>query len=305
MTVEELKKSSPILVNRDVWKRIKNENENLSSEENLNKVNFTVIHLYYKSINEVEYSLLNTAAKDCCYWLTDELRELDGYLLFVGDLDNIDDYWKKYIEYLKKNNLLIELEVYEKIFENDYFERYTKQIKRLDITYIVDKKNLVEFSKPLGIPVIDTLKGISEDILGSEDKAIINSKVEDLKFIYLDPLVYKVNFPLINKKVPSNLFDIIFYGCKKHDMNGLKQYSYKYSYKDGNAKKIYIVATVDKLSDDICTIRFRSETLNDKDHYLYFNYELFEYLGNKKFIKKIYDNSEYWAEKTKSDLISK
>ena len=104
MTVEELKKSSPVLVNRDVWKRIKNENENLSSEENLNKVNFTVIHLYYKSINEVEYSLLNTAAKDCCYWLTDELRELDGYLLFVGDLDNIDDYWKKYIEYLKKNN---------------------------------------------------------------------------------------------------------------------------------------------------------------------------------------------------------
>ena len=29
MTVEELKKSSPILVNRDVWQRIKNENSSV------------------------------------------------------------------------------------------------------------------------------------------------------------------------------------------------------------------------------------------------------------------------------------
>ena len=164
---------------------------------------------------------------------------------------------------------------------------------------------MVEFSKPLGIPVIDTLKGLSEDILGSEDKTIVNSKVEELKSIYLDPLIYKVSFPLINKKVPSNLLDIISYGCKKHDMNELKHYSYRYSYRDGNTEKIYILAIVDKLSDNICTIRFQSEKLNDKDHYLYFNYELFEYLGNKKIIKKIYDNSEYWTEKTKSDLISK
>lgn len=157
MTVEELKKSSPVLVNRDVWQRIKNENSSI--EETSDKINFTVIHLYYKSINEVEYSLLNRAAKDCCYWLTNELRELDGYLLFVGDLDNIDDYWKEQIESLKNNGLLIELEVSEKIFENDYFERYTKQIKRLDITYVVNWKTLIGFSKPLGIPVIDTLKG--------------------------------------------------------------------------------------------------------------------------------------------------
>lgn len=291
MTVEELQKSSPILVNRDVWKRINDENSSI--EETSDKINFTAIHLYYKSINEVEYSLLNKAAKDCCYWLTDELREFDGYLLFVGDLDNIDDYWKEHIESLKENGLLIELEVSEKIFENDYFERYTKQIKRLDITYVVNWKKLIKFAKPLGIPVIDTLKGLSEDILGSEDKAIVNSKVEELKSIYLDPLIYKVSFPLINKKVPSNLLDIIFYGCKKHDMNELKHYSYRYSYRDGNTEKIYILATVDKLSENICAIRFQSEKLNDKDHYLYFNYELFEYLGNKKIIKKIYDNSEY------------
>lgn len=304
MTVEELKKSSPVLVNRDVWERIKNENSSVG--DTYDKINFTAIHLYYKSINEVEYSLLNNAAKDCCYWLTDKLRELDGYLIFIGDLDNIDDYWKEQIENLKKNDLLIELEVSEKIFENDYFERYTKQIKRLDITYVVNWKNLVEFAKPLGIPVIDTLKGLSKDILGSEDKTIVNSKVEELKSIYLDPLIYKVSFPLINKKVPSNLLDIIFYGCKKHDMNKLRHYSYRYSYEDGNIEKIYILATVNKLSDNICTIRFQSEKLNDKDHYLYFNYELFEYLGNKKlFIKKIYDNSEYWTEKTKSDLINK
>jgi hypothetical protein len=303
MTVEELKKSSPVLVNRDVWQRIKNENSSIGDTSD--KINFTVIHLYYKSINEVEYSLLNNAAKDCCYQISDNLKELDGYLLFVGDLDNIDDYWKEYIESLKKNDLLIELEVSEKIFENDYFERYTKQIKRLDITYVVNWKKMIESSKLLGIPVIDTLKGLSEDILGSKDKAIINSKVEELKSIYLDPLIYKVSFPLINKKVPSNLLDIIFYGCKKHDMNELRHYSYRYSYEDGNTEKIYILATVDKLSDNICTIQFQSEKLNDKDHYLYFNYELFEYLGNKKFIKKIYDNSEYWTEKTKSDLISK
>lgn len=303
MTVEELKKSSPVLVNRDVWERIKNENSSIG--ETSDKINFTAIHLYYKSINEVEYSLLNNAAKDCCYQISDNLKELDGYLLFVGDLDNIDDYWKEQIENLKKNDLLIELEVSEKIFENDYFERYTKQIKRLDITYVVNWKNLVEFAKPLGIPVIDTLKGLSEDILGSEDKTIVNSKVEELKSIYLDPLIYKVSFPLINKKVPSNLLDIIFYGCKKHDMNELRHYSYRYSYEDGNTEKIYILATVDKLSENICAIRFQSEKLNDKDHYLYFNYELFEYFGNKKFIKKIYDNSEYWTEKTKSDLISK
>lgn len=303
MTVEELKKSSPVLVNRDVWQRIKNENSSIGDTSD--KINFTTIHLYYKSINEVEYSLLNNAAKDCCYKISDNLKELDGYLLFVGDLDNIDDYWKEQIENLKKNDLLIELEVSEKIFENDYFEKYTKQIKRLDITYVVNWKNLVEFAKPLGIPVIDTLKGLSEDILGSEDKTIVNSKVEELKSIYLDPLIYKVSFPLINKKVPSNLLDIIFYGCKKHDMNELRHYSYRYSYEDGNTEKIYILATVDKLSENICAIRFQSEKLNDKDHYLYFNYELFEYLGNKKFIKKIYDNSEYWTEKTKSDLISK
>ena len=248
---------------------------------------------------------MNRAAKDCCYWLTNELRELDGYLLFVGDLDNIDDYWKEQIESLKNNGLLIELEVSEKIFENDYFERYTKQIKRLDITYVVNWKTLIGVSKPLGIPVIDTLKGLSEDILGSKDKSIINSKVEELKSIYLDPLIYKVSFPLINKKVPSNLLDIISYGCKKHDMNKLRHYSYRYSYEDGNTEKIYILSTVDRLSENICAIRFQSEKLNDKDHYLYFNYELFEYLGNKKFIKKIYDNSEYWSEKTKSDLIGK
>lgn len=305
MTVEELKKSSPVLVNRDVWKRINDENNNISSDQNTSNIGIAAIHLCYKSINEVEYSLLSRAAKDCCYWLTDELRELDGYLLFVGDLDNIDDYWKEQIESLKKNDLLIELEVSEKIFENDYFERYTKQIKKLDITYVVNWKNLIEFSKPLGIPVIDTLKGLSEDILGSEDKTIVNSKVEELKSIYLDPLIYKVSFPLINKKVPSNLLDIIFYGCKKHDMNKLRHYSYGYSYMDGNTEKIYILATVDKLSENICSIRFQSEKLNDKDHYLYFNYELFEHLGNKKFIKKIYDNSEYWTEKTKSDLIGK
>ena len=303
MTVEELKKTSPILVNRDVWKRIKNENSSIGVTSD--KINFTAIHFYYKSINEVEYLLLNNAAKDCCYKISDNLKELDGYLLFVGDLDNIDNYWKEYIESLKENDLLIELEVSEKIFENDYFEKYTKQIKRLDITYVVNWKNLVEFAKPLGIPVIDTLKGLSEDILGSEDKTIVNSKVEELKSIYLDPLIYKVSFPLINKKVPSNLLDIIFYGCKKHDMNELRHYSYRYSYEDGNTEKIYILATVDKLSENICAIRFQSEKLNDKDHYLYFNYELFEYLGNKKFIKKIYDNSEYWTEKTKSDLISK
>ena len=303
MTVEELKKSSPILVNRDVWQRIKNENSSIG--ETSDKINFTVIHLYYKSINEVEYSLLNNAAKDCCYKISDNLKELDGYLLFVGDLDNIDDYWKEQIENLKKNDLLIELEVSEKIFENDYFEKYTKQIKRLDITYVVHWKKLIEFAKPLGIPVIDTLKGLSEDILGSEDKTIVNSKVEELKSIYLDPLIYKVSFPLINKKVPSNLLDIISYGCKKHDMDKRKNYSYRYSYRDGNTEKIYILAIVDKLSDNICIIRFQSEKLNDKDHYLYFNYELFEYLGNKKVIKKIYDNSEYWTEKTKSDLISK
>lgn len=303
MTVEELKKSSRVLVNRDVWQRIKNENSSIGDTSD--KINFTAIHLYYKSINEVEYSLLNNAAKDCCYKISDNLKELDGYLLFVGDLDNIDDYWKEQIENLKKNDLLIELEVSEKIFENDYFEKYTKQIKRLDITYVVNWKNLVEFAKPLGIPVIDTLKGLSEDILGSEDKTIVNSKVEELKSIYLDPLIYKVSFPLINKKVPSNLLDIIFYGCKKHDMNELRHYSYRYSYEDGNIEKIYILATVDKLSENICAIRFQSEKLNDKDHYLYFNYELFEYLGNKKVIKKIYDNSEYWTEKTKSDLISK
>lgn len=303
MTIEELKKSSPVLVNRDVWQRIKNENSFIG--ETSDKINFTAIHLYYKSINEVEYSLLNRAAKDCCYWLTDELREFDGYLLFVGDLDNIDDYWKEQIESLKENGLLIELEVSEKIFENDYFERYTKQIKRLDITYVVNWKKLIEFAKPLGIPVIDTLKGLSEDILGSEDKTIVNSKMEELKSIYLDPLIYKVSFPLINKKVPSNLFDIISYGCKKHDIDKLKQYSYRYSYRDGNTEKIYILATVDKLSENICGIRFQSEKINDKDHYLYFNYELFEYLGNKKIIKKIYDNSEYWTEKIKSDLIGK
>lgn len=303
MTVEELKKSSPVLVNRDVWQRIKNENSSIGDTSD--KINLTAIHLYYKSINEVEYSLLNNAAKDCCYKISDNLKELDGYLLFVGDLDNIDDYWKKQIENLKENDLLIELEVSEKIFENDYFERYTKQIKRLDITYVVNWKNLVEFAKPLGIPVIDTLKGLSEDILGSEDKSIVNSKIEELKSIYLDPLIYKVSFPLINKKVSSNLLDIIFYGCKKHDMDKLKHYSYRYSYIDGNTEKIYVLAIVDKLSDNICTIRFRSEKLNDKDHYLYFNYELFEYLGNKKIIKKIYDNSEYWTEKTKSDLINK
>lgn len=305
MTVEELKKSSPVLVNRDVWKRINDENNNISSDQNTSNIDIAAIHLCYKSINEVEYSLLSRAAKDCCYWITDELRELDGYLLFVGDLDNIDNYWKEQIESLKKNDLLIELEVSEKIFENDYFERYTRQIKRLDITYVVNWKNLVESAKPLGIPVIDTLKGLTEDILGSEDKTIVNSKVEELKSIYLDPLIYKVSFPLINKKVPSNLLDIISYGCKKHDMDKLKNYSYRYSYMDGNTEKIYILATVDKLSDNICTIRFQSEKLNDKDHYLYFNYELFEYLGDKKFIKKIYDNSEYWTEKTKSDLINK
>lgn len=305
MTVEELKKSSPVLVNRDVWKRINDENNNISSDQNTSNIDIAAIHLCYKSINEVEYSLLSRAAKDCCYWITDELRELDGYLLFVGDLDNIDNYWKEQIESLKKNDLLIELEVSEKIFENDYFERYTKQIKRLDITYVVNWKNLVESAKSLGIPVIDTLKGLTEDILGSEDKTIVNSKVEELKSIYLDPLIYKVSFPLINKKVPSNLLDIISYGCKKHDMDKLKNYSYRYSYMDGNTEKIYILATVDKLSDNICTIRFQSEKLNDKDHYLYFNYELFEYLGDKKFIKKIYDNSEYWTEKTKSDLINK
>lgn len=303
MTVEELKKSSPVLVNRDVWQRIKDENSSI--EETSDKINFTAIHLYYKSINEVEYSLLNNAAKDCCYQISDNFKEFDGYLIFVGDLDNIDDYWKEQIESLKENDLLIELEVSEKIFENDYFERYTKQIKRLDITYVVNWKKLIEFAKPLGIPVIDTLKGLSEDILGSEDKTIINSKVEELKSIYLDPLIYKVSFPLINKKVPSNLFDIISYGCKKHDMNELKHYSYRYSYRDGNTEKIYILATVDKLSENICAIRFQSEKLNDKDHYLYFNYELFEYLGNKKIIKKIYDNSEYWTEKIKSDLIAK
>ena len=303
MTVEELKKSSPVLVNRDVWQRIKNENSSVGDTSD--KINFTAIHLYYKSINEVEYSLLNNAAKDCCYKISDNLKELDGYLIFVGDLDNIDDYWKEQIEALKNNGLLIELEVSEKIFENDYFERYTKQIKRLDITYVVNWKTLIEFSKPLGIPVIDTLKGLSEDILGSEDKTIVNSKIEELKSIYLDPLIYKVSFPLINKKVPSNLLDIISYGCKKHDINKLRHYSYRYSYEDGNTEKIYILSTVDKLSENICAIRFQSEKLNDKDHYLYFNYELFEYLGNKKFIKKIYDNSEYWTEKTKSDLIGK
>ena len=200
MTVEELKKSSLVLVNRDVWERIKNENSSVGGTSD--KINFTAIHLYYKSINEVEYSLLNNAAKDCCYQISDNLKELDGYLIFVGDLDNIDDYWKEQIENLKNNDLLIELEVSENIFENDYFEKYTKQIKRLDITYVVNWKKMIESSKLLGIPVIDTLKGLSEDILGSEDKTIVNSKVKELKSIYLDPLIYKVSFPLINKKVP-------------------------------------------------------------------------------------------------------
>ena len=45
MTVEELKKSSPVLVNRDVWERIKNENENSSVGEISDKINFTAIHL--------------------------------------------------------------------------------------------------------------------------------------------------------------------------------------------------------------------------------------------------------------------
>ena len=48
MTVEELKKSSPVLVNRDVWQRIKNENSSIG--ETSDKINFTAIHLYYKSI---------------------------------------------------------------------------------------------------------------------------------------------------------------------------------------------------------------------------------------------------------------
>ena len=103
MTVEELKNSSPVLVNRDVWERIKNENENSSIGDTSDKINFTAIHLYYKSINEVEYSLLNNTAKDCCYKISDNLKELDGYLLVVGDLDNIDDYWKEQIENLIKD----------------------------------------------------------------------------------------------------------------------------------------------------------------------------------------------------------
>ena len=77
MTVEELKKSSPVLVNRDVWQRIKNENSSIGDTSD--KINFIAIHLYYKSINEVEYSLLNNAAKDCCYKISDNLKELDGY----------------------------------------------------------------------------------------------------------------------------------------------------------------------------------------------------------------------------------
>lgn len=308
MTVEELKKTSPVLINRDVWQRINDENKNASSSENTSNVNIIAIHLYYKTINKTEYCLLNNAAKDCCYQISDDLKEFDGYLLFVGGLDSIDNYWKEKIESFKKNDLLTDIEVSEKIFENDYFEKYTKQIKKLDITYVVNWKNLIKFSKPLGIPVIDTLNGLSEDILGSMDETIVNSKVLELKSIYLDPLICKVTFPLINKKVHFNLLDIIFYGCKNHSINGtmgLKHYTYRYSYEDGNANKIYILAIVDKLSDNICTVNFQSESLNDKDHYLYFNYELFDHLGNEKFIKKIYDNSEYWTEKIKSDLISK
>ena len=91
MNAKEIEKNSPFLLNKDKWKRIKElqNKENSCNCCNNDALTFHAIHLYYKSINKVEYCLLNSNAKDCCYSIGDSLYEFDGYYVFVGNIDKI------------------------------------------------------------------------------------------------------------------------------------------------------------------------------------------------------------------------
>lgn len=277
MTIEELKKKSPILINRDKWNRIKEQTSNSSCG---NKVQFHAIHLHYKTLNLVEYNLMNDEAKDCCYPLSNNLREFDGYLVFVGDIDNISDYWKEKISET--------IEVPERIFDDDYFEKYTRQLKKLDITYVVNYYKMKRISSCIGIPVVSTIEEIIEDTFGVLDEELMSLNKEKIEELYEDPLWTIPSFTCSDIKIC--LQDIVNYDCDIHDKE-----EYRFDYK---VHDLMIHSILTFISDTICTVRFYTDYIEDKDHYMYLNHKL-----DNKIVKKIYDNSEYWTTKIEEDFV--
>lgn len=285
MTVEKLIENSPILVNRDKWNRIKGET---NSQSNGDKVQLHAIHLYYKTLNNIEYSLLTEEAKDCCYDLGNDLREFDGYYVFVGDLSNVSDYWK---EKLNNPSISETIEVPENIFEDDYFERYTRQLKKLDITYVINHYKLVHNQYScIGVPVVSTIEEIIEDVYGiKDDKDLVAFNKEKMQELYDDPLWTIPSFTCSDVKIC--LQDIVCHECKIHDKG---EYQFTYTC---HGIKIHSLLTI--VSDTICTVRFYTDSyIEDKDHYMYLNHSL-----EDNVVKKIYDNSEYWTTKIAEDFI--
>lgn len=281
MTIEEIKKKSPILINRDRWNRIKTQTNKLLEG---NKVQLHAIHLYYKTLNAIEYSLMNDEAKDCCYLLNDKLREFDGYLVFVGDIDGIPDYWKEKLD----SGLGDTIEVPEKIFDDDYFERYTRQLKKLDIIYVVNHYKMKGISNCIGIPIVSTIGEIIEDIFGTSDKDVILFEKEKIEDLYNDPLWTIPSFTCSEIKIC--LQDIVKHDCKMHNK---EEYHFEYKV---HGLTIHSILSV--ISDTICTVRFFTDYIEDKDHYMYLNHKL-----DDRIVKKIYDNSEYWTTKIEEDFI--
>lgn len=288
MNAKEIEKNSPFLLNKDKWKRIKElqNKENSCNCCNNDALTFHAIHLYYKSINKVEYCLLNSNAKDCCYSIGDSLYEFDGYYVFVGNIDkiDIDDYWK---EKLNDPSISETIKVSEKYFEDDYFEKYTRQLKKLDITYVINYRKLERSSSCIGVPVVSTFKEIIEDTFGISDDSLISFHINKLKSLYDDPLWLIPSFTAT--EIGICLQDIIFHDCKMHDN---EEYHYDYVC---HGIKIHSVLTI--VSDVICIVRFFSDYIEDEDHYMYLNHKI------DSSIKKIYDNSEYWTTKIEEDFI--
>lgn len=287
MNAKEIEKSSPFLLNRNKWKRIKE----LSIKKNTcscsnNTLTFHAVHLYYKTINKVEYGLMNDQAKDCCYSIGSSLYEFDGYYVFVGSIDNVEDYWK---EKLKDSSISETIEVPEKYFEDDYFERYTRQLKKLDITYVVNYYKIVKQQMSgIGIPMVSTFKEIAKDAYGIDDDKLFSTWIDKLKELYDDPLWIIPSFTCSSNKLC--LQDIVKHCCQVHDKG---TYSFKYK-----VNGISICSTLEIVSDTICTVRFYTEEFEDKDHYMYLNHKL-----DYDVVKKIYDNSSYWTTKIEPDLI--
>jgi len=289
MNIEELKSKCPFLINRERWNKIKSYMTSSSGADDT--VTLHAIHLHHLPLIEAEANLLSDQARDCLYPLEDNEYELDGYYIFIDDV-NIPDYWKEKVSDV--------IEVPSIIFDDTFIGTATPIIKKLDLIYIVRWRSLMKCNKCIGIPVIDTLEGIAKDTLGIEDDETVNLTIDRVKELYDDPFFTYLNFSSLLDKSDITLQDIVFYGCPSHDRVLDKEYSYKYKLSNG----ISIVARVKKLSSDIAIVNFMLDNVEGEDYYLYYNHFLSGYLGKNKPVVSIYDNSTYKIEKNAPDLIS-